>query len=54
VKERHYGDVTVDQFTHRLAASLSAWRAAGKRGVWLTIPLNKSDLIPVAAKVSDD
>lgn len=31
--------------------SLAKWKESGKRGVWLTIPLDQSELISVAAKV---
>ena len=51
VKERHYGDISVNDFQQRLEASLKIWRAAGKRGVWLRIPINQSEFIPVAVKV---
>ncbi len=51
VKERHLGDISVDQFSERLKVSLSAWREEGMRGVWLRIPIHQSDFIPVAVKV---
>ncbi len=52
VKERHIGDISVEQFSERLKASLSAWREEGRRGVWLRIPIHQSDFIPVAVKVN--
>jgi hypothetical protein len=39
------------EFQQRLAASLEAWKAQGKRGIWLTIPSNLVELIPVAVKL---
>ena len=32
--------------------SLVAWKSEGRRGVWLSIPLMRSELISVAAEVS--
>ena len=51
IKERHYGDISVEDFSKRLEASLKVWKAAGKRGVWLRILISQSEFIPVAAKV---
>jgi hypothetical protein len=39
------------EFQQRLAASLEAWKAEGKRGIWLTIPSDLVDLVPVAVKM---
>ena len=33
------------------AASLVAWQGEGRRGVWVKISLEQSELIPAAAKV---
>jgi 8-oxo-dGTP pyrophosphatase MutT (NUDIX family) len=35
-------------FSLALQASLAAWRAAGRRGVWLSLPLSRSPLIEPA------
>ena len=35
-------------FTRRLQASLAVWREAGRRGVWLELPLERASLVPVA------
>ena len=52
IKPRHYGgEISVDEFRLRLTASLASYKEAGRRGVWLMIPLAQSELIPVAAKV---
>ncbi|PHT39771.1 Nudix hydrolase 8 [Capsicum baccatum] len=40
-----------DKFTFALRASLSHWKAKGKKGVWLKLPLEKCDLVPIAVKV---
>ncbi len=39
------------EFRRRLTASVAAWKSAGRRGVWLMIPLRQSELISVAAEV---
>ena len=38
----------VAEFTQRLRGSMQTWRADGKRLVWLNVPLEKAQLIPVA------
>ncbi|KAG5588953.1 hypothetical protein H5410_039467 [Solanum commersonii] len=57
--EDEYGGVLVnadrlpsdpDKFTFVLRASLSHWKVKGKKGVWLKLPLEKCDLVPVAVK----
>lgn len=35
-------------FAARLSASLAAWAAAGRRGVWLQLPASHAPFIPVA------
>lgn len=55
-REDHYGGVIVgdlaessaEVFAARLAASIAVWRAKGKRGVWLRVPLAQSALIAPA------
>ncbi|CAK9173289.1 unnamed protein product [Ilex paraguariensis] len=37
-------------FATKLRSSLSHWRTKGKKGVWLKLPLEKSELVPVAVK----
>lgn len=37
-------------FTSMLRDSLSHWTLKGKKGVWLKLPIQKSDLVPVAVK----
>lgn len=39
-----------DTFASQLTASLSHWRIKGKKGVWLKLPLERSELVPVAVK----
>jgi hypothetical protein len=39
------------EFQQRLAYSLEAWKTQGKRGVWLTIPSDLAELVPVAVKM---
>lgn len=39
-----------DKFNFMLRASLSHWKVKGKKGVWLKLPLEKCDLVPIAAK----
>lgn len=41
-------DVAPADFALRLSASLAAWRAAGRRGVWLQLPVARADLLPCA------
>lgn len=54
-----YGGVVVDpeslpvnpiEFGSMLHSSLSDWKAKGKKGVWLKVPAERSDLVPVAIK----
>ncbi|KAL0737318.1 hypothetical protein Bca4012_013528 [Brassica carinata] len=54
-----YGGVVVDHgklpsnptvFTSMLRNSLSDWRRKGKKGVWLKLPVEQSELVPVAVK----
>ncbi|CAF2090996.1 unnamed protein product [Brassica rapa] len=54
-----YGGVVVDHgrlpssptvFTSMLQSSLSDWRRKGKKGVWLKLPVEQSELVPVAVK----
>ncbi|GJN21734.1 hypothetical protein PR202_gb09244 [Eleusine coracana subsp. coracana] len=54
-----YGGMVVDAdrlpsdtvaFARSLAASLAYWKSAGKKGVWLKLPLDRSDYIPLAVK----
>ena len=54
IKPKHYGQVSADAFSQLLSSSIAAWKSSGKRGVWLTIPIAQSELIPVAAKVCID
>ncbi|CAL5020536.1 unnamed protein product [Urochloa decumbens] len=57
--EDEYGGMVVDAdrlpadtggFARSLAASLSYWKSAGKKGVWLKLPLDRSEFIPLAVK----
>ncbi|PAN07396.1 hypothetical protein PAHAL_1G332500 [Panicum hallii] len=57
--EDEYGGMVVDAdrlpsdtggFAGSLAASLSCWKSAGKKGVWLKLPLDRSEFIPLAVK----
>ncbi|GLT49136.1 hypothetical protein SLA2020_227140 [Shorea laevis] len=54
-----YGGVIVDPrrlpanpntFSSVLRSSLSHWKAKEKKGVWLKLPVERSDLVPVAVK----
>ncbi|KAK4557774.1 hypothetical protein RGQ29_007511 [Quercus rubra] len=55
-----YGGVIVDPerlpanpnaFVSILHASLSHWKNMGKKGVWLKLPVERSELVPIAVKV---
>ncbi|CAN6232709.1 unnamed protein product [Urochloa humidicola] len=57
--EDEYGGMVVDAdrlpsdaagFARSLAASLAYWKSAGKKGVWLKLPLDRSEFIPLAVK----
>ncbi|MCH94870.1 nudix hydrolase 8-like, partial [Trifolium medium] len=37
-------------FASMLCLSLSHWKKKGKKGVWLKLPLEQSDLVPIAVK----
>lgn len=54
-----YGGVVVDQgrlpanpnaFAYILHASLSHWRKMGKKGIWLKLPVERSEFVPIAVK----
>lgn len=54
-----YGGVVVDPqklpanpvaFASILHASLSHWKKMGKKGVWLNLPVERSELVPIAVK----
>jgi hypothetical protein len=55
-----FDGITVDQkllaktpalFEHQLEQSLATWRQAKRRGIWLSIPHDRTELIPVAQKL---
>jgi hypothetical protein len=54
LKPEHYGSVSPAEFERRLQASLAVWREEGVRGVWIKIPLAQSELIPAAAKWTEE
>lgn len=37
-------------FASRLGISLSHWKTKGKKGIWLKLPLERSELVPIAVK----
>ncbi|KAL7608470.1 nudix hydrolase 8 isoform X1 [Lactuca sativa] len=37
-------------FASTLRSSLSIWRREGKKGIWLKLPLEKCDLVPIAVR----
>ncbi|KAA8526033.1 hypothetical protein F0562_007867 [Nyssa sinensis] len=37
-------------FAFRLHSSLSHWKIKGKNGIWLKLPLERSELVPIAVK----
>ncbi|GAQ87990.1 nudix hydrolase homolog [Klebsormidium nitens] len=41
---------TVEEFRSRLEASILHWKAQGKKGIWLKLPLSHVDLVPTAIK----
>ncbi|KAF3448279.1 hypothetical protein FNV43_RR08992 [Rhamnella rubrinervis] len=54
-----YGGVVVDPeslpanpsaFAHVLRSSLSHWKMKGKKGIWLKLPAERSELVPIAVK----
>ncbi|KAG8659491.1 hypothetical protein MANES_02G042300v8 [Manihot esculenta] len=54
-----YGGVVVDSknlpknsddFASALHFSLSHWKITGKKGIWLKLPLERSELVPIAVK----
>ncbi|KAI5594400.1 hypothetical protein BDE02_03G070500 [Populus trichocarpa] len=42
--------VNPDAFAPMLQFSLSHWKMKGKKGIWLKLPLERSELVPVAVK----
>ena len=55
-----YSGVTVDRkllaktpalFERQLERSIAAWRESKRRGIWLSIPHDRTELIPVAQKL---
>ncbi|WVZ74363.1 hypothetical protein U9M48_022554 [Paspalum notatum var. saurae] len=60
-REDEYGGMVVDAdrlpsdaaaFARSLPVSLSYWKSLGKKGVWLKLPLDRSEYIPLAVKVT--
>ena len=51
--KRHHLEEIPDSLTfqERLESSLKTWKEEGRRGIWLQIPTEKADMIPVATKV---
>ncbi|KAJ1280256.1 hypothetical protein BS78_04G217000 [Paspalum vaginatum] len=58
-REDEYGGMVVDAdrlppdaaaFARSLPVSLSYWKSVGKKGVWLKLPLDRSEYIPLAVK----
>ncbi|WVZ74376.1 hypothetical protein U9M48_022564 [Paspalum notatum var. saurae] len=58
-REDEYGGMVVDAdrlpsdaaaFARSLPVSLSYWKSLGKKGVWLKLPLDRSEYIPLAVK----
>ena len=53
----HFNGIIIDaerlpddaQFAHALGDALDLWAGAGKRLVWLKVPLERSALVPIAA-----
>ena len=41
---------TPESFERQLQQSLAAWRVAKRRGIWLSIPADRTELIPTAQK----
>lgn len=39
---------SAESFASSLAASLTGWKAAGKRGIWIAVPKSRTELMPVA------
>ncbi|KAG1362135.1 nudix hydrolase 8 [Cocos nucifera] len=39
-----------NEFASSLRASLSQWKVEAKKGVWLKLPLDRSDFVPIAVK----
>ncbi|KAJ3680578.1 hypothetical protein LUZ60_016856 [Juncus effusus] len=42
--------IDTNKFSLALRSSLSFWRIIGKKGVWLKLPLDRSDHVPIAVK----
>jgi len=47
-------DVIDADFQRKLDASLSQWRARGKRGIWIHIPTKFAHLVPICATLGFD
>ncbi|XP_038982421.1 nudix hydrolase 8-like isoform X1 [Phoenix dactylifera] len=57
--EDEYGGIIIESerlpwnanaFASALRASLSQWKVEGKKGVWLKLPLDRSEFVPIAVK----
>ncbi|XP_041456066.1 nudix hydrolase 8-like [Lytechinus variegatus] len=42
---------TLDEFKTILTDSLDHWKATGKRGIWIKIPIHQADLVGIVAKL---
>lgn len=51
IRPNHLSEVNVDSFSQLLPVSLETWKQEGRRGVWIKIPTDQSELIPIATKV---
>ncbi|KAL5478039.1 hypothetical protein EMCRGX_G024914 [Ephydatia muelleri] len=51
VTQRHYGDISPEDFHKRLSLSLDTWKRNGRRGIWLRIPHDQAKLIPIATEL---
>ena len=51
VRSHHIKDLDPDTFSKKLTMSLDLWKKEGRRGIWIKISIDQSDLIPVATKV---
>ena len=51
--KRHHLEEIPDSLTfqEKLESSLKTWKEEERRGIWLQIPTEKADMIPVATKV---
>lgn len=52
IRPHHLLGVDRETFSRQLPLALATWEQEGKRGIWIKVPTEQAELIPVATNVS--